>query len=139
MTPNELTQDVRNSFRKSSFESGFDLAGYTTVARYLSGFSFWIGQPPSAIRSLWEHQVAAISFATAYIHSDSKLSNEGGAPECALLKLPTGTGKSGVISVLGRCIPSIRRILVLTPTSAIIWVAKAVLGVRTRIHRVHVR
>ena len=39
--------------------------------------------------------------------------------EAALLKLPTGTGKSGVIAVLARCLPAIHKVLILTPRTAL--------------------
>jgi hypothetical protein len=39
--------------------------------------------------------------------------------EAALLKLPTGTGKSGIIAVIFRCLPTDRKVLVLTPRAAL--------------------
>ncbi len=57
--------------------------------------------------------------AVAYLCADRRLPLEEIANEAALVKMPTGTGKSAVISVLCRCLPTIRRALVLTPREAL--------------------
>jgi superfamily II DNA or RNA helicase len=40
--------------------------------------------------------------------------------EAALLKLPTGTGKSGIVAVLARCLPKVKRALILTPRESLV-------------------
>ena len=44
---------------------------------------------------LWKYQKGAVNMVVTYLRSKSK-----GA---ALIRMPTGTGKSGVIAVLARC------------------------------------
>ena len=57
---------------------------------------------------LWPHQVSAIENSRAYITS--------GSSSGALNRLPTGTGKSGIITVLSRCYPDCKNVLVLVPS-----------------------
>jgi len=60
---------------------------------------------------LWEHQRQAIDTVGRYLARASS--------EAALIRMPTGTGKTGVIAVLARCLPDIRNVLILTPWSAL--------------------
>ncbi|MER9578553.1 DEAD/DEAH box helicase family protein [Mesorhizobium sp. M0400] len=85
--------------------------------RYLGGYSFWDGEEGSP--RLWEHQQAAIATVVAYLNGDKAIPERPEQKEAALLKLPTGTGKSGIIAVLARCLPNVRRVLVLTPRTAL--------------------
>jgi superfamily II DNA or RNA helicase len=57
---------------------------------------------------LWEHQRAAIKFAFPYLR-DSAVSRVG------LIRMPTGTGKTGVIAVLSVALPPPSWTLILTP------------------------
>lgn len=99
----------------------FDAGRYNKTLKLLETFKFWEGQ--DNVLSLWEHQRSAIAHVTAYLNSDHSLNElregEGGGTEAALLKLPTGTGKSGIVAVVTRCIPEVKRALVLTPRTAI--------------------
>jgi superfamily II DNA or RNA helicase len=95
-----------------------DRTAYRRAIRRLESFKFWEGR--SGVLSLWEHQRSAIALGVAYMNAaDRRLPQEGNVTEAALLKLPTGTGKSGIVAVLVRCIPQIRRVLVLTPRIAL--------------------
>ncbi|PJO49400.1 hypothetical protein CWE02_06435 [Brucella pituitosa] len=85
--------------------------------RYLGGYSFWDGEEGAP--RLWEHQQAAIATVVAYLNGDKAIPERPDQKEAALLKLPTGTGKSGIIAVLARCLPDVRRVLVLTPRTAL--------------------
>src|SRR6266853_474222 len=66
-------------------------------------------QIPSKLqKKLWKHQILAIQFAL------ERLRKPG--PSCAgLLRMPTATGKTGVIAVLSIAIPPAQWTLVLTP------------------------
>jgi superfamily II DNA or RNA helicase len=81
--------------------------------------------------TLWPHQRNAIELARKYILSYHDLSSRatGGrkkagldpdhAHRSALIRMPTGTGKSGVIAVMTRCFEDTRISLVLTPFKAL--------------------
>lgn len=109
----ELIRDERTSIR----QDGIDGAAYGRGMHYLRGYSFWDGEEGSP--RLWEHQQAAIATVVAYLNGDKAIPERPEQKEAALLKLPTGTGKSGIIAVLARCLPNIRRVLVLTPRTAL--------------------
>lgn len=61
--------------------------------------------------SLWQHQRDAVKAAENYVGSYRAGTTTGSA----LIHLPTGTGKSGVIAVLSRMIPQVGGVLVVTP------------------------
>jgi len=65
--------------------------------------------------SLWPHQKEAVSRMRDYI---SKFRN-GETEGSALVHMPTGSGKTGVIAALARCIPETKCVLVLTPRKAL--------------------
>ncbi|MGG6898020.1 DEAD/DEAH box helicase [Rhizobium sp. BR 315] len=109
----ELIIDERTSIQ----QDGIDAAAYRRGMRYLGGYSFWEGEEGSP--RLWEHQQAAIATVVAYLNGDKTIPERPEQKEAALLKLPTGTGKSGIIAVLARCLPNVRRVLVLTPRTAL--------------------
>lgn len=92
-----------------------DAAGYAEAMESLEQQAFWTGRED--VRALWAHQRSAIALATAYLNSDKALAS--GPIEAALIKMPTGTGKSGVVAVIARCLPGVRRVLVLTPRTAL--------------------
>ncbi len=99
---------------------------YRRIIANVDKQAFWNGQ--SKVRSLWAHQRTAIAFAAAYVSSEKTL-DEGGT-EAALIKMPTGTGKSGVVACISRCFPTVKRILVLTPRTALADQLKSDIAVR---------
>ncbi|WP_417566614.1 DEAD/DEAH box helicase [Marinobacter sp.] len=107
-----LKADERTSLYSKSPD--VDKASFGDALRHLHKYEFWDGTP-----GLWEHQQAAIGTAVAYIHGNKTISERPDLKEAALLKLPTGTGKSGIVAVLSRCLPNVRRVLVLTPRTAL--------------------
>jgi superfamily II DNA or RNA helicase len=60
---------------------------------------------------LWPHQEKAVTMVRGYLESSSTGS--------ALVSMPTGTGKSGVIAVLTRCFDDVKVALVLAPWRAL--------------------
>ena len=56
---------------------------------------------------LWDHQGAAVEALQSYIRSKST--------QGALVHMPTGTGKSGVIATMSRCVAQQQDVLILTP------------------------
>jgi len=106
-----LKQDRRTSLLKAVI----DKTAYDKSVGELGKFSFW-SAPKSG---LWEHQKTAICTAIAYIHGNKALPSRQGVTEAALLKLPTATGKSGIIAVIARCVDAVQRVLILTPRVAL--------------------
>ncbi|WP_315764245.1 DEAD/DEAH box helicase [Bradyrhizobium sp. SZCCHNR2009] len=98
--------------------TGIDAKLYAKVQRHLAKYLFYRDNKKRGLK-LWEHQGAAIALTVAYLSSERKLSNEHIENEAALVKMPTGSGKSAVITVLCRCLPTVKRILVLTPREAL--------------------
>jgi superfamily II DNA or RNA helicase len=84
---------------------------------HLESYRFWNGEEGAP--RLREHQQAAIATVVAYLNGDKAVPERPEQKEAAPLKLPTGTGKSGIIAVLARCLPDVRRVLVLTPRTAL--------------------
>lgn len=65
---------------------------------------------------LWAPQRRAVGTAVAYLGAVA-----GTAPtESALIKMPTGTGKSGVIATLACVLPKVRRTLIITPRRVLV-------------------
>lgn len=60
---------------------------------------------------LWSHQIQAIKMLIQYIDDY----HNGDTNQAALVQMPTGSGKSGVIAYLSRCLPDIGLTIVLTP------------------------
>jgi superfamily II DNA or RNA helicase len=60
---------------------------------------------------LWPHQRQALYTIERYINAFSA----GTTDKSALIQMPTGSGKSGVIAVTARCFPELGAVLVLTP------------------------
>lgn len=106
-----LLNDSRMSLRKAVI----DKFAYNKSISNLQNFPFW----SAANNGLWEHQRAAICTAVAYIHGQKEIPDRPGMKEAALLKLPTATGKSGIIAVIARCIREVQRVLILTPRVAL--------------------
>ena len=116
MNLNDLIADTRTSLYET-IRQQIDPAGFTRDQEQLERFEFWtgVGNQPH----LWEHQKAAIATVIAYINGDKSIPERPDHTEAALLKLTTGTGKSGIIAVLARCLPTIHKILILTPRRAL--------------------
>lgn len=104
--------------RNTTFEvpgtSKFDSDGYAADIKVLESLPVWTGTPNGL--SLWQNQKEAIALGAAYV----RVSQRKGESEGALVKMPTGSGKSGVIAVLTRCLPEVRRALVLTPREGLV-------------------
>jgi len=66
--------------------------------------------PPTLAPKLWPHQIDGIRFALRYLREPFK------AP-VGLIRMPTGTGKTGIIAVLSIALPPTGWTLVLTPWS----------------------
>ena len=113
MNLKELIADSRSTIE----EDAIDARAYQKDIQHLRGCSFWNGAEGTP--RLWEHQQAAISTVVAYLNGNKTIPERPEQKEAALLKLPTGTGKSGIVAVLTRCLPDVRRVLVLTPRTAL--------------------
>ncbi len=66
---------------------------------------------------LWAPQRRAVGLSLAHIAARR---TSVATPGAALVKMPTGTGKTGVIATLACAVPSIRRTLVITPRKALV-------------------
>ena len=66
-------------------------------------------------RRLWDHQQNAISSVRDYLAAYGDTGDIGSA----LVHMPTGTGKTGVIACLGRFEPDLGSVLVLCPRLAL--------------------
>ncbi len=115
MTLAELVRDGRTTI-DAKLLTAIDQQGFRDDHNRLARFAFWKDGPGP---QLWDHQKAAIGTIVAYLNADKKIPERPEQTEAALLKLPTGTGKSGIIAVVARCLPRIRRVLVLTPRQAL--------------------
>lgn len=113
MNLSELIRDNRTSIRQDVIDG----TAYGRALRHLRGYNFWDGT--EGMPRLWEHQQAAIATVLAYLNGEKAIPERPEQKEAALLKLPTGTGKSGIVAVLARCLPDVRRVLVLTPRTAL--------------------
>ena len=109
--------DELNSLQRDAVS--LDEARFAKLLKHLHGYRFWSSGTGGMPRPLWDHQRRAISLSVAYLAANKELTAEGGAIEAALIKMPTGTGKSGVIAVLCRCLPDVKKVLVLTPRTAL--------------------
>lgn len=86
----------------------------------LSSQKFWTAATDSRMyrpsAGLWAPQRRAVGTAVAYLGAI-----EGTTPaESALIKMPTGTGKSGVIATLACALPTVRRTLIITPRRSLV-------------------
>ena len=116
MRLDDLVADKRTSI-SASVKTLIDRAGFRGDAAHLGRYRFW--SAGGAAAHLWEHQKAAIGTVVAYLNAQRAIPERPDHQEAALLKLPTGTGKSGIIAVLARCLPTVRKVLVLTPREAL--------------------
>ncbi|MER9924433.1 DEAD/DEAH box helicase family protein [Mesorhizobium sp. M0048] len=113
MLPKLAYHDRHTTFDIPSSDT-FDKAGYGKDITALEALPVWTGSPTGL--SLWSNQKQAIAFGAAY----ARLRQPGGRAEAGLIKMPTGSGKSGVIAVMTRCLPNVRRALVLTPREGLV-------------------
>lgn len=65
--------------------------------------------------SLWPHQRDAVEAMHNYINNAYENITDGSA----LVHMPTGSGKTGVIATLARCLPEVQCVLILTTRVAI--------------------
>ena len=92
-------------------------ARHRAAIEHLEKYRFW--KSGRAIRPLWKHQRAAVSHIVAYLCANNTLPSEADVTEAALLKLPTGSGKSGIIAIAARCLLKTHKTLTLTPRTAL--------------------
>lgn len=111
----DLVADDRTSLKSTA---GVDRQGYRAIVDYLRRYRFW-AEAGSADPQVWDHQQAATCLLAAYLSADRAIPREDIKNEAALVKMATGAGKSAVITILCRCIPSVRRTLIVTPRSAL--------------------
>jgi superfamily II DNA or RNA helicase len=71
---------------------------------------------------LWKHQKEAVETVAHYMEADSDGS--------ALIRMPTGTGKTGVIATVARALRNIQNVVILTPWAALREQLEKDLGVR---------
>jgi superfamily II DNA or RNA helicase len=112
----DLVNDPRTSIDEdiaSTVEAGI----FSAALRRLQQYGFWSARSKPA---LWEHQRQAIGTIVAYLSADPHLPERPNLREAALLKLPTGTGKSGIVAVLARCVSEVNHTLVLTPRESLV-------------------
>jgi superfamily II DNA or RNA helicase len=112
----DLIADTRTSLDES-IRPAIDHAAFGRDVGHLSRFNFW--DAAHTHPHLWDHQRAAIGTVVAYLNGDKSIPERPDHTEASLLKLPTGTGKSGIIAVVARCLPHVQRVLVLTPRRAL--------------------
>src|SRR5258707_6059557 len=117
MSIQDLIDDPRTSIDADT-ASIVDAPAFSAALRHISQFAFWT--TTARKKALWEHQQTAIETTLAYLSADPHLPERPLVREAALLKLPTGTGKSGIVAVLGRCLPLVNRTLVLTPRESLV-------------------
>jgi hypothetical protein len=82
--------------------------------------SFWTAaDSQNAYRpsnGLWAPQRRAVAVCLAYLGARNALTTS----ESALVKMPTGTGKTAVIATLACALPDVRRTLIITPQRALV-------------------
>lgn len=113
----DLIADERTSIDEK-IARAVDSSVFSAAVDALARFQFWEGS--GRRKALWAHQRRAIETVAAYLAADPHLPERPAVREAALLKLPTGTGKSGIVAVLARCPPKVRRVLVLTPRQSLV-------------------
>ena len=115
MNLQQLINDARTSLARSNT---VNRRSFDRLVGHMTQFGFWPSDAAGA-GTLWSHQTIALGLVAAYLNANRELAVERIANEAALVKMPTGTGKSAVITVLCRCLPAVRRVLVLTPREAL--------------------
>lgn len=112
---------------------------YEKAMEALDKHKFWLQGakgPYRSARGLWTHQRRAVAFAHAYLVSRKHAAAD--APrEAALIKMPTGTGKTGVIATLACVSPLVKKVLILTPRAGLVHQMKQDLSFRFWSRSVH--
>lgn len=94
---------------------------FDAVLAELATLGFWTAATDDNWRpeaGLWLPQRRAAEFAQAYLACCA--ATGAAAPEAALVKMPTGTGKTAVIAALACASPNIQRTLIITPREALV-------------------
>ena len=95
----------------------------TLYSRWMSGLgaqAFWRAATSGSYRpdkGLWLPQRRAVAFAHAYLAAWDTGVADG---QAALVKMPTGTGKSAVIATLACVSPRVKKVLILTPREGLV-------------------
>lgn len=106
-----LGKEVHNGPVRRAYEQA--IGGYRE-------FAFWRRGLTAGYRrkgTLWLPQRRAVCFIHAYLASRSV---KDAPREAALVKMPTGTGKTAVIAATACLSPSARRVLIITPRVALV-------------------
>lgn len=110
----------RVSIDKSAVSTELD-AKFTQIMAGLNDRPFWKAAIEQSsyvpFGGLWAPQRRAIGLSLSYIAARRVSPGKNGA---ALVKMPTGTGKTGVIATLSCAVPEIKRVLVITPRRALV-------------------
>jgi Type III restriction enzyme, res subunit len=105
---------------------------YRKAMEELNAFKFWRDGAKGGYRpkqGLWTPQRRAVALCHAYLAARHHASAD--APrEAALIKMPTGTGKTGVIATLACTSPLVKKVLILTPRAALVHQLKCDLSFR---------
>lgn len=107
-------------------------AEFASLLGTLSAKDFWTASVTQnnyiPKEGLWAPQRCAVGLSLAYMAVRRTSLDTSGA---ALVKMPTGTGKTGVIATLACAVPGIKRTLVITPRRAL--VDQMVIDLHTRL------
>lgn len=86
----------------------------------LAQHQFWTAAVDTGLyrpsSGLWAPQRRAVGTAVAYLAAFARSTPS----ESALIKMPTGTGKSGVIATLACALPRVQRTLIITPRRSLV-------------------
>jgi hypothetical protein len=103
------------------FKTAVIAAAYKTAVKAFGQHSWWTQTRYRPDKGLWAPQRKAVAFALAYLAAQSSIPKpKRGDRESALIKMPTGTGKSGVVAALACVAPNVKRTLVITPRRALV-------------------
>ena len=122
-TLDRLCSSTRGGIVTLNIESQFAVkakARYRAAIARLDEFGFWRrgeGAPYRPVKGLWLPQRRAVAFAHGYL---SAIRGSAHAKEAALIKMPTGTGKTAVIAALACGSPLVSKTLILTPRAALV-------------------
>lgn len=105
---------------------------YSGATANLAKYKFWSDGDRGGYRpkkGLWLPQRRAVAFCHAYMAA--RMHATPSTPrEVALIKMPTGTGKTGVIATLACTSPMVRKVLILTPRAGLVHQMKKDLSYR---------
>lgn len=96
---------------------------YRECVQPFNQYAFWADgsttyRPQSG---LWAPQRKAVALSLAYLSSQRIAGKpKYGVRESCLIKMPTGSGKTGVITTLACCALKVRRTVILTPRTALV-------------------